>query len=145
MVESSPSRSKDHWLDLAGRLSFPTWAWIGGRRDDGADDRLEIVSPRDRSILTSLPPSDAEGVDRAVAAARVAFDDGRWSRSAPAERRRVLSKLASLLERDGPSTSASPLSTPDTATSRGPSKPSPFSPMPSTSTSVRWFPSETKH
>ena len=39
-------------------------------------------------------------VDRAVAAARRAFDDGRWSRRAPAERKKVLLRLAELIERE---------------------------------------------
>jgi gamma-glutamyl-gamma-aminobutyraldehyde dehydrogenase len=37
-------------------------------------------------------------VDRAVAAARAAFDDGRWSRAAPSLRKKVLHKLADLIE-----------------------------------------------
>lgn len=37
-------------------------------------------------------------MDRAVAAARRAFDDGRWSRAAPAYRKKVLHKLADLIE-----------------------------------------------
>ena len=35
-----------------------------------------------------------------MAAARAAFDDGRWSRMAPAGRKKVLHKLADLIERD---------------------------------------------
>ena len=37
-------------------------------------------------------------MDRAVAAARAAFDDGRWSRAAPSLRKKVLHKLADLIE-----------------------------------------------
>ena len=39
-------------------------------------------------------------MDRAVASARAAFDDGRWARMAPAGRKKVLHKLADLIERD---------------------------------------------
>jgi gamma-glutamyl-gamma-aminobutyraldehyde dehydrogenase len=39
-------------------------------------------------------------MDRAVNAARVAFEDGRWSRMAPAARKKVLHRLADLIERD---------------------------------------------
>lgn len=35
-----------------------------------------------------------------MASARVAFDDGRWSRMAPAGRKKILHKLADLIERD---------------------------------------------
>lgn len=37
-------------------------------------------------------------MDRAVAAARRAFDDGRWSRAAPTHRKKVLHRLADLIE-----------------------------------------------
>ncbi len=37
-------------------------------------------------------------MDRAVAAARRAFEDGRWSRAAPAERKRVLHRIADIIE-----------------------------------------------
>lgn len=37
-------------------------------------------------------------MDRAVAAARGAFDDGRWSRTAPAVRKKVLHRIADLIE-----------------------------------------------
>ncbi len=39
-------------------------------------------------------------MERAVAAARAAFEAGRWSRAAPAERKKVLLRLAELIERD---------------------------------------------
>ncbi|GHE87471.1 aldehyde dehydrogenase [Aliiroseovarius zhejiangensis] len=39
-------------------------------------------------------------MDRAVAVARRAFDDGRWSRAAPAHRKKVLHKLADLIEQN---------------------------------------------
>jgi phenylacetaldehyde dehydrogenase len=41
--------------------------------------------------------SDAD-VDRAVAAARAAFDDGRWSNLPPNKRERIINKLADLIE-----------------------------------------------
>ena len=50
-----------------------------------------------REIARVVDASDAD-VDRAVAAARRAFDDGRWSNMAPYKRERILHKLADLLE-----------------------------------------------
>jgi aldehyde dehydrogenase (NAD+) len=46
-----------------------------------------------------MSPSDAEDIDRAVAAAREAFN-GPWSRFKPAQRQTILLKLADLVERD---------------------------------------------
>nr|WP_281502730.1 aldehyde dehydrogenase [Aliiroseovarius sp. F47248L] len=48
--------------------------------------------------MTTIICASATDVDRAVAAARRAFDDGRWSRTAPAHRKKVLNKLANLIE-----------------------------------------------
>lgn len=48
--------------------------------------------------MTMNASASSADVGRAVAAARAAFDDGRWSRKSPAERKRVLYRLAELIE-----------------------------------------------
>jgi acyl-CoA reductase-like NAD-dependent aldehyde dehydrogenase len=50
-------------------------------------------------LLTSVAEGSAEDVDRAVAAARAAFDAGPWPRLTPAERADYLRRLARELER----------------------------------------------
>src|SRR5580658_6051496 len=50
-----------------------------------------------RGIARIVDASDAD-VDRAVAAARTASDDGRWSTLPPAKRERIINKLADLIE-----------------------------------------------
>jgi acyl-CoA reductase-like NAD-dependent aldehyde dehydrogenase len=55
-------------------------------------------SPRDGRLLAEVARCDATDVDVAVGAARRAFDSGAWSRAAPAERKRVLLRLAELIE-----------------------------------------------
>src|SRR5499427_2943990 len=50
-----------------------------------------------REVGRIVDASDAD-VDRAVAAARAAFDDGRWSNLPPKVRERTINKLANLLE-----------------------------------------------
>jgi gamma-glutamyl-gamma-aminobutyraldehyde dehydrogenase len=49
-------------------------------------------------VLTTLAQASAADVDRAVASARAAYEDGRWSRMAPAARKAVLHRLADLIE-----------------------------------------------
>lgn len=64
------------------------------------DKRVPIHDPSTaREISSMVDASDAD-VDRAVAAARTAFDDGRWSGLAPYARQRMIEKLADLIERD---------------------------------------------
>lgn len=54
---------------------------------------LDVVGPSDGAVLTQMPRSGAEDVDRAVAAARKAFEEGPWSRMTATERGRLLCKL----------------------------------------------------
>ena len=55
-------------------------------------------SPIDGSALTTLARGTVADAEAAVAAARHAFDDGRWSGLAPAERKRILLRWADLIE-----------------------------------------------
>ena len=50
-----------------------------------------------KEVARIVDASDAD-VDRAVAAARAAFDDGRWSNLPPNKRERIINKLADLIE-----------------------------------------------
>jgi len=75
--------------------------WIGGRRVQAVDGgALDVVSPIDGRSIGSIADAGAEDVDRAVKAARAAFDKGAWSRAAPAQRKNVLLKLADLIEKN---------------------------------------------
>ncbi len=74
--------------------------WIGGRglpAESGAS--LDVVSPIDGRVIGRIADAGGADVDRAVAAARAAFEKGSWSRAAPAARKKVLLKLAELIEK----------------------------------------------
>lgn len=58
-----------------------------------AGGRLETVSPLNGRVLTTLAAGGAADVDAAVAAARHAFNDGRWSGLAPTQRGRILQAI----------------------------------------------------
>lgn len=62
---------------------------------------IVVESPVDLSEVGRAPDAIAADVDRAVRAAREAFDHGPWSRMAPAERADWLDKLADEMERRG--------------------------------------------
>ena len=57
-----------------------------------------VYNPATGTIVTSVAEADRADVDLAVRAARRAFDTGPWSRIKPAERARLLWKLADLIE-----------------------------------------------
>ncbi len=75
-----------------------TEAFIDGRFVPAADGRtFSTVSPRDGTEIAQVARGDAEDVDRAVRAARRAFDRGDWALADPAQRGRVLIRLAELM------------------------------------------------
>lgn len=76
----------------AGRLL------IDGQWLAGSDPETPVLSPIDGQQLTTLASASAADVARACASARAAFDDGRWSRLAPAARKAVLHRLADLID-----------------------------------------------
>jgi acyl-CoA reductase-like NAD-dependent aldehyde dehydrogenase len=72
---------------------------IGGERLEAADGRtFETLDPATGRVIAELPHAGAEDVDRAVRAAREAFEDGRWSGIAAAKRTRAMLALADALE-----------------------------------------------
>src|SRR2546428_11814781 len=75
--------------------------FIGGEWTPGAGgDAQEIVNPATGKVIAHVPKGSAEDVDRAVAAARKAFDEG-WSDSTPRDRSERMLKLAEAIEANG--------------------------------------------
>jgi aldehyde dehydrogenase (NAD+) len=58
---------------------------------------IDVVSPMTEEVVARVPEAAAADVERAVAAARAAFDRGPWPRTPPAERAEVLERAAALL------------------------------------------------
>jgi acyl-CoA reductase-like NAD-dependent aldehyde dehydrogenase len=87
------------WHARARGLNLQTRPFIGGRFDDAAAERaFDCVSPIDGKRIASLAEVGARGVDAAVAAARKAFDAGSWANMAPRARKKVMLKLAALVD-----------------------------------------------
>ncbi len=59
-----------------------------------------VYNPASGTVIANVPEADKEDVDLAVAAARRAFDERRWSSLSPSQRGRMLWQLADLIERD---------------------------------------------
>ncbi|MFF0741587.1 aldehyde dehydrogenase [Streptomyces sp. NPDC004111] len=90
--------SYEDWLRRAGALRHPVCHHIDGREEPGGGREFAVVSPRDGRELARVADAGVAEVDLAVAAARRAFDRGPWPRLAPAERGRILLRLADLVE-----------------------------------------------
>jgi acyl-CoA reductase-like NAD-dependent aldehyde dehydrogenase len=78
----------------------PRSFFIGGNWARPSSDReLSVISPITEETLLKFAEATERDVDTAVAAARTAFDEGPWPRTPPAERARMLRKVADALER----------------------------------------------
>ncbi len=71
---------------------------IGGAREPGRGETRVKLNPTSGAELGSFACADGEQVDRAIAAARTAFDGGPWAGFGPLERSAVLHRLADLIE-----------------------------------------------
>lgn len=60
--------------------------------------RFEVIDPATETLTTHAARGAAADIALAVAAAKAAFDDGAWSRAKPAWRRKLLCKVADLIE-----------------------------------------------
>ena len=69
----------------------------GGWVDPSHDERFGVVSPSTEGVVGEVPLAAEADVDRAVDAARRAFDDGPWPRMSPEERGDALVRVAAAL------------------------------------------------
>jgi len=75
---------------------------IDGKLVDAVSgERIDVVCPSDGKVFASIPSAGAADVDRAVRAARRAFDEGPWARMPAVERGRILTRLGLLVEKNG--------------------------------------------
>ncbi len=92
--------TRDEYAAIAASLDFPSAPFIDGkfRPGDGAD--MATLNPATgKSIVTIRTASDAD-VDFSVAKACEAFEQGKWSRAHPSERKDVLIRLCKLMTRN---------------------------------------------
>ena len=75
---------------------FIDGAWVPG--SSGTTSR--VINPSDASVVREVDSADDADVERAIAAARRAFDEGPWPQTSPAERSALLARTADLLLRD---------------------------------------------
>ena len=94
---------------LDSRLGAPAKAFVGRRNkllidgklvDAASGKTFPDYNPATGTILAQVAEADAEDVDRAVKAARRAFDGGPWSTMSPSDRGKLLWKLAALIEQN---------------------------------------------
>ena len=70
------------WVDAASGKTFP------------------VYNPATGEVLANVAEGDKEDIDRAVKAARRAFETGPWSKMSPSERGQLIYRLADLIEKN---------------------------------------------
>lgn len=70
----------------------------GGWVKPSSEAVLNVISPHSEEVIGQTPEAKEADIDRAVAAARSAFDNSPWPRTAPAERAAVMERLALALQ-----------------------------------------------
>jgi aldehyde dehydrogenase (NAD+) len=61
-------------------------------------DTIDVISPSTEEVIGRVPDGTTADIDRAVAAARQAFDRGPWPRLSAGERADVLARLSGLIQ-----------------------------------------------
>jgi phenylacetaldehyde dehydrogenase len=76
----------------------PRQLFINGQWIDAASGKtFETPNPATGATLANVAEGDAEDIDRAVQAARKAFDEGPWGRMTPSERGRIIWRIGDLI------------------------------------------------
>lgn len=97
----SEARTVKEYTALARNLSFPTQAFINGQFVDAIKgETFTTTNPATGEILASLPACNADDVNLAASKARAVFEQGDWRYLAPAERKKILLTLATLIEQE---------------------------------------------
>lgn len=91
----------EEYKAIAAGLDLPTQAFVDGSfRPAISGKSFATLNPATGEVLAQVAACGPEDVDFAVAKARDAFEDGRWSRLPPGQRKEVLIRLAKLIARN---------------------------------------------
>ena len=89
------------WKEKAAALRLRSECFIGGKFCPAASKKVFTdINPANGETLAEVARGGAEDINRAVAAARRAFNGGAWSRLAPEKRKETLLNLAGLIRQN---------------------------------------------
>ena len=92
--------TRDEYRALARSLELPSGAFIDGRFTPAlSGDCIETLNPATGDSLGRVAACQSADVDQAVLKAREAFEDGRWSKRHPTERKKTIIQLCKLIRR----------------------------------------------
>jgi len=94
-AQPEPSAAVAKFLKRAPRL-FIGGEWV----ESQSRERISVLDPATGGEIASVADANAADVERAVAAARKAFESGPWPQMLPADRQALLWKLSDLIEKN---------------------------------------------
>jgi phenylacetaldehyde dehydrogenase len=96
-VAVAPERQAESFVKAPHKLLIDG-QWV----ESASGETFETINPATEEVLAEVAHGQAEDIDRAVAAARRAFDDDSpWRRMSPSDRGRVIWRIADLIEANG--------------------------------------------
>lgn len=91
----------EEYKAIAAELTPPSMSFVDGTfRPSVSGNTFETINPATGEVLANVAACNADDVDFAVHKAREAFEDGRWSKLHPGERKEVLIRLCKLVKRN---------------------------------------------
>ncbi len=79
----------------------PGKLFIGGKSEAcSTGEKIDVMNPATGQVLTEVERAKAEDIDRAVQAARQAFESGPWPKMNASDRSRILWRISELIEKN---------------------------------------------
>lgn len=89
------------YAQIAKNLKFPTQAFIDWKfQPSVSGNTFTTTNPATGDVLAEITACNEQDVNIAVANAKTAFEDGRWSKLSPNQRKHILLNFADLLEKN---------------------------------------------
>ena len=86
---------------VKSNLDFPSELFIDGKYKKSISGKsFNNISPIDGTIINKVFIAEQEDINLAVSKAREVFNKGYWSNLPPGDRKKILLKFATLIERD---------------------------------------------
>ncbi len=92
--------TREEYGAIAADMVYPAASFIDGKFRAGGGRKFATVNPATGDKIAMISGANDKDVNLAVKKAREAFDQGRWSRMHPADRKDVLIRLCKLITRN---------------------------------------------
>jgi 4-guanidinobutyraldehyde dehydrogenase/NAD-dependent aldehyde dehydrogenase len=87
------------YTERAAQMALPNQLFIDGKTVPAVSGKSFVnINPGTGETLNQVAEGEAQDIDLAVASARRAFEHGHWSNMAPKQRKKVLIRLAELMD-----------------------------------------------